>query len=202
MSDAERTRRFFDAIAPRYDRVFARSREELRPRMERLLALLGEARDVLDLGVGTGRELPYLLDAGHRVVGVDLSERMIALCSQRSRPIRCVAADFWAGLPFEDRSFDAVVALFGTLAHAPDPEAHARLGREVLRVLRPGGLFFAEVPTPAWAEANPTFRDEASGESVDVVAPSAEAWRAALARLDVTIAEADAELAIVGRAPA
>ena len=103
----------------------------MRAHVDRALAAIGEGpRDVLDLGVGTGLELPRLLDAGHRVVGVDVSPEMIALCNQRSRPIRCVEADFWRALPFEDASFDAVVAFFGTLAHAPDagraPAARAR----------------------------------------------------------------------------
>ena len=197
--DAERTRAFFDAIASRYDRVFSRPRDESRPRMARLLSLLGPPRDVLDLGVGTGRELSELLDAGHRVVGVDVSEKMLALCNQRARPIRCVLADFWRGLPFGDASFDAVIALFGTLAHARRAGALDDLAREALRVLRPGGLFFAEAPTPAWASAHPTFEDEATGARIDVIAPTMDAWRASFAAFDVAIAETSDELTIVGR---
>jgi len=196
MSDA---RAFFDAIAPRYDRVYARPREEMRPRMERLLALLGSPRDVLDLGVGTGRELSALLDAGHRVVGVDVSEKMIALCNQRTRPIRCLRADFWSGLPLPDASFDAVLALYGTLAHAPRAGALADLAREIARVLRPGGLFHAEAPTPAWAAAHPAFVDEATGARIAVVAPSADEWRAAFARFDVELTESGEELSVSAR---
>jgi len=199
MIDSETTRRFFDAIAPRYDRVYARARDEMRPRMARLLALLGGPRDVLDLGVGTGPELHHLLDAGHRVVGVDVSEKMIALCNRRARPIRCVLADFWSGLPAADASFDAVVALFGTLAHPPGSSAYERLAREVFRVLRPGGVFYAEAPTPAWAAANPSFVDEASGARIDVVAQDASAWRRAFSAFDVSASEDDGEITIVAR---
>lgn len=201
MSDADATRRFFDAIAPRYDRVYARSRDELRARMTKLLALLGPPRDVLDLGVGTGPELHHLLDAGHRVVGVDVSEKMIALCNRRARPIRCISADFWQGLPAEDASFDAVIALFGSLAHPPDPDGHARLAREALRVLRPGGLFWAEVPSPAWAAAHPTFEDEASGARIDVVALEPRAWREAFRDFDVSVTEEGDELVAVAVKP-
>jgi SAM-dependent methyltransferase len=190
-------RAFFDAIAPRYDRVFAREPAELRAHVDRALAAIGKApRDVLDLGVGTGLELPRLLDAGHRVVGVDVSPEMIALCNQRSRPIRCVEADFWQGLPSGDASFDAVIALFGSLAHAPDDGALARLGREVGRVLREGGVFFAEVPSPTWVAAHPAFADEKTGVHIAIVAQTEAAWRDAFAGFDGEIRERDAELEI------
>ncbi|HEY1957641.1 MAG TPA: class I SAM-dependent methyltransferase [Polyangiaceae bacterium] len=199
MIDSETTRRFFDAIAPRYDRVYARTRDEMRPRMARLCALLGAPRDVLDLGVGTGPELHHLLDAGHRVVGVDVSEKMIALCNRRARPIRCILADFWQGLPAEDGSFDAVIALFGALAHPPDSSAVAGLAREAHRVLRPGGIFYAEAPTPAWAAANPSFVDEASGARVDVVALDVTAWRRAFSAFDSSATEDEGEITLVAR---
>jgi len=72
------SKRFFDAIAARYDRVYAREPRELRDHVARMLSILPKTPcDVLDLGVGTGAELPQLLDAGHRVIGVDFSEEMI-----------------------------------------------------------------------------------------------------------------------------
>jgi SAM-dependent methyltransferase len=194
----EEARAFFDAIAPRYDRVFAREPGELRAHVDRALEAIGkDARDVLDLGVGTGLELPRLLDAGHRVVGVDVSPEMIALCNKRSRPIRAVLCDFWSALPFDDASFDAVIALFGTLAHAPDDGALVRLGREVKRVLREGGVFFAEVPSPSWVASHPAFVDEKTGARIAIRAQPESAWRDAFPDFDVVeIRERDAELEI------
>ncbi len=198
MSDAESSRRFFDAIASRYDRVFAREPRDLREHVARVLrALPPEPCDVLDLGVGTGAELPQLLDAGHRVVGVDVSDEMLALCNKRSRPIRCVRADFWEPLPFEDATFDAAIALFGSLAHAPSAEAIPRLAREASRVLRPRGVFFAEVPTAAWAAAHPSFEDEKTGARIEITAIPADAWRAAFSGFSVTTTEREGELEIV-----
>ncbi len=196
---ASATRRFFDAIAPRYDRVYARPRDEMRSRMRRLLDWLGPPRDVLDLGIGTGPELHHLQDAGHRVVGVDISPNMIALCNKRTRPIRCVCADFWEGLPAEDEAFDAVIALYGALSHAPDEAARVGLGREVARVLRPSGIFFAEIPSPAWAQAHPTFEDEATGARIAIDGSSADVWREALADFDVSVLDEGAELCLLGR---
>jgi SAM-dependent methyltransferase len=71
-----------------------------------------------------------------------------------------VHADFWKPLPFDDASFDAAVALHGTLAHPPSDDALRSLVAELARVVRDGGVFVAEVPSPAWLDR----LDEASGE--------------------------------------
>lgn len=146
--------RFFDAIAARYDREYALDPAMTRARMARVIAELPRppAR-VLDLGVGTGRELSALLDAGLEVTGVDVSSEMLARCARRARPIPLVRADFWAPLPLPDESFDAALALHGTLAHPPDDAAYEALGAELARVVVPGGVVVAEVPAPAWLDA-------------------------------------------------
>jgi SAM-dependent methyltransferase len=146
--------RFFEAIAGRYERVYALPAAESRRRMGRVLLDLPPApARVLDLGVGTGRELTALLDAGHAPTGVDASRAMLERCSRRGRPVPLVCADFWiAPLPFADAAFDAVVALHGTLAHPPDSAAPRRLAGELGRLVRPGGVFVAEVPSPAWID--------------------------------------------------
>ena len=146
---------FFDAIAARYDRVYAPSAAESRVRMGRVLAALpsGPLR-VLDLGVGTGRELPSLLDAGHAPTGLDSSRAMLDRCARRGRSTSLVQADFWRSpLPFPAGGFDAALALHGTLAHPPDPLAVSRLAAELARVVRPRGWFVAEVASPSWLDA-------------------------------------------------
>jgi SAM-dependent methyltransferase len=146
-------RSFFDAIAGRYERVYALPAAESRRRMDRVLRELPPApARVLDLGVGTGRELPALLDAGYALTGLDASDEMLARCAHRARPVPLVRADFWQPLPFEDRAFDAAVALHGTLAHPPDADAIARLALEVARVVAPRGTWVVEAPAPAWLD--------------------------------------------------
>jgi SAM-dependent methyltransferase len=195
--DAER---FFDAIAGRYDRAYGPSASESRERMARVIRELPTlpAR-VLDLGVGTGRELAALLDAGYEPTGVDVSNAMLEKCARRARPVPLVRADFWrAPLPFGDDSFHASLALHGTLAHPPDAEAVARLGRELGRVVRAGGTFIAEVPSPAWLDRLETqpapgdrrirrtglrtcvVEDLAAGASIEARLLDEAEWRAAL----------------------
>ncbi len=195
----DRARRFFDAIAPRYDRVYALPRDASRARMARVLELLGSGPGVrvLDLGVGTGRELSALQDAGHTPTGLDFSSAMLALCNRRARPIPTVLASFWDPLPFETGSFDAALALHGTLGHPPDDGALLRLGAELSRVLVPGGIFLAEVPSRAWLDtlaADPgqghrarrldasrfLYEDEVSHVSIEARVLADEDWAAAL----------------------
>jgi SAM-dependent methyltransferase len=192
VTSGDETAAFFDAIAERYDREYARGSAELRESLGRVVGLLTPRSHLLDLGVGTGRELPALLDAGHSVVGLDISPAMLALCQGRARPIPVVLGDLWRRLPFDDASFDAVVALFGTLSHAPSAEARAALPFEVARVLRPGGVFVAEVPTSAWLDeagafdtdrverlssGEGRFVDTRSKKAVTVSLLPAEAWK-------------------------
>jgi SAM-dependent methyltransferase len=142
---------FFDAIAARYDRVYALDASTSRERMRRVLGELPPApARVLDLGVGTGRELPALLDAGLEPTGVDVSRAMLERCARRARPVPLVRADFWAPLPLADASFDAAIALHGTLSHPPSSDALERLSAELARVVRPGGVLVAEAPSPGW----------------------------------------------------
>lgn len=196
MPTLEETRRFFDAIAARYDRVYAPPSEVTRAKMARLLAVLGAPKRVLDLGLGTGRELPALLDAGHAVTGVECSEEMIVLCNRRARTVPIVAADLWAPLPFAAGSFDAVISLFGSLAHPPSAGAVSGLGREAARVLSPGGVFFFEVPTSRWVAAHARHRDATSRAEIDIVALTEAEWSSALSDFSLTFDESDDELAV------
>jgi SAM-dependent methyltransferase len=194
------SRAFFDAIARRYDRVYALSGSVSRERMMRVLSAIAGKTRVLVLGIGTGRELPALLDAGHDVVGLDVSPEMVAICNQRSRTVPIVMADFWAPLPFEAARFDAVLALHGTLAHPPAAAALQGLACEIARVLAPGGVLVAEVPAgEALASvvdleggrrvtrtSDTTFlhEDTATGATIEGIALDAAGWRAALRPLD------------------
>lgn len=189
---------FFDAIAHKYDREYALPASESRARMKAVLRALPPNARVLDLGVGTGRELGALQDAGHTPTGLDFSAPMLAVCRRRARPVPLVQANLWGPLPFADGAFDAVVALHGTLAHPEDLGALTRLPIELARVLTPQGVLVLEVPAPEWlatldgapggelrarrtAQDRCVHEDRAAGVAIEAIFLDDEAWRALLA---------------------
>jgi SAM-dependent methyltransferase len=99
----------------------------------------GPGRRVLDLGCRDGA-LTSAYAEGNEVVGVDADRE--ALAEAEKLGIETRWADLDEPLPFEDASFDVVVA-GELLEHLRDP---GRLVSEALRVLRPGGVLVASVP--------------------------------------------------------
>ncbi len=186
---------FFEAIARRYDRAYALDATATKERMARVIAVLPKApARVLDLGVGTGRELGALQDAGYAPTGLDASPSMLAICARRARPVPLVQADLWSALPLDDASFDAVIALHGTLAHPPSRDAYAALAREIARVVRVGGAFVAEVPSRTWlagfevlddgdsrivrtGDDRCVHEDRALGIAVEAIVPGDDEWQ-------------------------
>lgn len=105
------------------------------------LCHVAEAREILYVGTGIGPGPSYIAQRHPcRVVGVDISPRMIAWSTQRAREdgvadrTEFMVADVLA-LPFADNRFDAVI-VESVLAFVPDKE---RAIRECIRVTRPGG---------------------------------------------------------------
>lgn len=99
----------------------------------------GPGRRVLDVGCRFGALTRAYL-AGNDVVGLDVDR--LALDEAARLGIETVWADAEERLPFEDESFDVVVA-GEVLEHVRDP---ALLVAEARRVLRRGGTLVGSVP--------------------------------------------------------
>jgi ubiquinone/menaquinone biosynthesis C-methylase UbiE len=98
---------------------------------------LKPASRVLDAGCGSGVPVAEALQiAGHRVIGVDLSAGQLRLARRFVVELEPIQADL-AGLPFRDRSFDALVSFYAVI-HVPREE-HLAVLNEFGRVLRHGG---------------------------------------------------------------
>jgi ubiquinone/menaquinone biosynthesis C-methylase UbiE len=104
---------------------------------------------VLDLGGGPGRYTGWLAARGHRVVLADLSPDLLDIARRRltSPNVEAIVeADARDLSTWSDGSFDAVLVL-GPLYHLPEADDRTRAVREVMRVVRAGGIvFFALMP--------------------------------------------------------
>ncbi|MBW1998531.1 MAG: methyltransferase domain-containing protein [Deltaproteobacteria bacterium] len=139
--DSERkrnlTRERYDRMARWYD-FFEGPMEWLRFRVwrKRLLGRLN-GENVLEAGVGTGKNLPYYPE-GTRPVAVDLSLKMLARAKKRvqglSTDVPLIQMDV-QHMGFDDRRFDTVLATF-VFCSVPDPVEGLK---EMRRVCRPGG---------------------------------------------------------------
>ncbi|MFJ6385818.1 class I SAM-dependent methyltransferase [Kitasatospora sp. NPDC092039] len=92
---------------------------------------------VADLGCGPGHVAGWLAEQGARVVGIDLSPRMVEL-ARRERPGAVFRAGDLLALPAADGEFAAAVALYSVI-HLEPAELTPAFA-EMRRVLRPGGV--------------------------------------------------------------
>ncbi len=119
---------------------------------------LDSTEPLLDAGCGAGRNLTYFLRNGYQVYGVDQSSDSIA-------QVRLLAARLALHLPaenfrveaveqmsFPDNSFGIVIS--SAVLHFARDESHwQEMVREMWRVLRPGGIFFARLASTVGLES-------------------------------------------------
>jgi ubiquinone/menaquinone biosynthesis C-methylase UbiE len=130
-----------DRVLPRFINVVMNTKQtrEIRSRV------CGELKgDVVEIGFGTGHNLPFLPTAVTHLRAVEPSASSVQLAGRRiaaSRvPVEVVGLD-GQSLSLADHSADAVLCTW-SLCTIPDPYAAVR---EMRRILRPGGrLHFIE----------------------------------------------------------
>ena len=139
-------REMFDHIAPSYDKlnhVLSMNVDKLWRRHALKEIVDGSAQRILDVACGTGDStisIAKAAAAGSEVVGVDISEGMMALVEGKAEKagvgdcIRLQVAD-GESLPYDDGTFDRVTCAFGIRNFEHKEKGLA----EFLRVLKPGG---------------------------------------------------------------
>lgn len=102
-----------------------------------LVAAVGPAENVLEVGAGTGRYLAAVLSAtGGRGIGVDVSKAAARRVARAHPRLGSIVADVWQGLPVRSASLDAVTCVFSP-----------RNATELRRILDPGGALVVVTPT-------------------------------------------------------
>ena len=130
------TREYFDQVAGQWDDMRRQFFGDGVRRMAIAAAGIHPGDVVIDVGTGTGFLAEAALDAGARVIGIDLSEGMLAQVSGRlaGRPFEGRQSSE-TSLPLRPAEADAVVAnMF--LHHAEDPPAAIAA---MAGALKPGG---------------------------------------------------------------
>jgi ubiquinone/menaquinone biosynthesis C-methylase UbiE len=110
---------------------------------------------VLDAGCGTGNFEHFLHQKnppGVCIDAIDFSAAMLAVAAKKNADLGNVEfsrGDLGARLPYADASFDRILSI-NVLYALPDPDSTMR---ELLRVLKPGGIIVVTSPAPEFAVA-------------------------------------------------
>ena len=132
---------YVDKVLPRVINVVMNTKQT---RQIRARVCAGLAGEVVEIGFGTGHNLPYLPAAVTRLRAVEPAGLGVNLAKDRiagaGMPVEVIGVD-GQRLPLDDASADAVLCTW-SLCTIPDPVVAVR---EMRRVLRPGGeLHFVE----------------------------------------------------------
>jgi ubiquinone/menaquinone biosynthesis C-methylase UbiE len=137
-AQAHEVTRTYNRIAPLYDLLDGIYEHSWKRRLRAELFKHAKGR-ILDVGVGTGCNIPFYPDDS-KVVGIDMSERMLDRAKDRAemldRPVTLRTMNLFS-LEFPDASFDTVTVTFVLLC-LPDELQEPAL-RELRRVTKPDG---------------------------------------------------------------
>jgi phosphatidylethanolamine/phosphatidyl-N-methylethanolamine N-methyltransferase len=130
------TRKRYQRMSPVYDLMEALAEPRYKKWRGRLWSYVTGPK-VLEVGVGTGKNLPYYPE-GVKVSAIDLTPGMLKRAQQKAEDQK-INVEMFLGdvqkLDFPDNYFDSVVATF-VLCSVPD----VRLGlKEIKRVVKDGG---------------------------------------------------------------
>lgn len=128
-----------------YDRIalhFAETRHSPWPEVEEFVHSLSGERG-LDLGCGNGRHLELLESVVNEVIGIDVSQQLLAQVPAAEFPLDLVTGDATT-LPLSSDTIDIAIYV-ATLHHLPTRSQRVRSLNELGRVLHPGGSCLVSV---------------------------------------------------------
>jgi SAM-dependent methyltransferase len=159
------------------------------------------SRTVLEIGCGLGHDAARLATAGFAVTAIDVSAEAITRARRGygDLGIDFTRADVSVGLPYEDDSFDAVMA--NVALHMFSDETTRAIFRDIHRVVRADGLFLFHVNAlddrplrerrrPVARELEPNVVLEESGQTVrffsrDYLGSLLAGWQADIEHVEI-----------------
>lgn len=139
-------RKGYDKIAMRY--MEARNQFINNRYLERLDRLLKPGSMILDLGCGAGRPIDrFFINRGHKVIGVDFSQKQIKLAKRNVPQAKYVVKDI-TDLQKEEYQVDAVVSFY-TIIHILR-DTHEGLFEKISSFLPKGGLTLVTMGSSEW----------------------------------------------------
>jgi cyclopropane fatty-acyl-phospholipid synthase-like methyltransferase len=149
MHDDDETREIvesgYDLVADRYAALEAEDSTWPRMRwLEKLLALLDDDSEVLDVGCGNGLPATRAIAERHKATGIDLSAAQIGRARRNAPDAKLIHGDLMT-VDIEAESYDAIAAFY-VIEHVPR-ESHAALFERLHNWLRTSGyLLFTIEP--------------------------------------------------------
>lgn len=137
-TQAQETIRTYDRIAPLYDLLDGIYEHSWKRHLRAELFQYAKGH-ILDVGVGTGCNIPFY-PKDSKVIGVDMSERMLERARGRARELDCsitLQSMNLFSLDFPDNTFDTITVTFVLLC-LPDELQEPAL-KELRRVTKPDG---------------------------------------------------------------
>ncbi|RJR32426.1 MAG: class I SAM-dependent methyltransferase [Deltaproteobacteria bacterium] len=152
--DPDYLRKHYNEMAAQYTQNRGRFNNDRQ--LQKLAGLLGHQERVLDLGCGDGVPVcRFFAERGHKVIGIDFSERMIDLARKRVPHARFLKMNIMA-VDFPSDSFDLITSFY-TLFHLHKQD-QTKVFRKIYQLLKPGGHTYVTLASKEY-----TGKDEFEG---------------------------------------
>lgn len=135
MDNSHQAVEVYNQISDAYANEFTEPSEFI----DEFLELLPKSGNILDVGCGPGVDSAYATLKGFKVIGVDLSEKMLTIAKNKYPAIDFRLADI-RQLQFKDQEFDGIIASC-SLIHVPKADMSETLAN-FARMLNHNGIIY------------------------------------------------------------